>query len=92
MPFCDQFEPPLLLDLRFTLGDHGMLQQSWILPTVQKKWRVARRYVDGIVSGKFCYTEAPAPHMWVQFDVRPQEVLQHANCHFTLTICLRMKR
>ena len=29
--------------------------------------------------------------MWVQLDVWPQEVLQHTNRHFTLTVYLGMK-
>ena len=69
-----------------------MLWQRWILPTIQKEWSVARRYVDGIISGKLCNTEVLAPHMWVQLDVWPQEVLQHTNRHLTLTVCLRVKR
>ena len=69
-----------------------MLWKRWILPTIQKEWSVARRYVDGIIGGKLCYTEALAPQVWVQFDVRPQEVLQHTNRQLTLTICLRVKR
>ena len=69
-----------------------MLWQRWILPTVQKEWSLAHRYVDGVISGKLCYIEALAPHVRVQLDVRPQEVLQHTNRHFTLTVCLRVKR
>ena len=69
-----------------------MLWQCWILPTVQKEWSVACQYVDGVIGGKLCYTEALAPHVRVQFDVRPQEVLQHTNRHLTLSVCLRMKR
>ena len=69
-----------------------MLWQGWILPTVQKEWSVARRYVNSVISGKLCNTEALAPYVRMQFDVRPQEVLQHVNCHLTLPVCLRVKR
>ena len=68
-----------------------MLWQHWILPTIQKEWCVAHQYVDGIVGIKLCCVEALAPHVWVRFYVRPQEVFQHTNCYFTLTIFLRMK-
>ena len=69
-----------------------MLWQRRILPTVQKKWSVSRRYIDSVIGGKLCYTEVLAPRVQVQLDVRLQEVLQHVNRHFTLTVCLRVKR
>ena len=69
-----------------------MLWQRWILPTVQEKRSVACRYIGSIVCGKFCNAEALAPYMRVQFDIRPQEVFQHTNCHLVLPVCLWVKR